>query len=61
VLIGGTVQLVNNKSYPGATFLGMVALPFYLGNIYGGINTIKLNQANWRQQKLIEMKILLDM
>ena len=61
LLIGGTIELVHNKSYLGATFLGMFTLPFYLGNIYGGINTIKLKQANWRQQKLIEMKILLEL
>lgn len=61
LLIGGTIELAHNKSYLGATFLGMFTLPFYLGNIYGGINAIKLKQINWRQEKLIEMKILLEL
>ena len=61
LLIGGTVELVQNKSYLGATFLGMFTLPFYLGNIYGGINTVRLKHANWLQQQLIEMKILLEL
>ncbi len=50
LLIGGTVELVQNESYLGATFLSMFTLPFYLGNIYGGIKTVRLKQANWRQQ-----------
>lgn len=61
LLIGGTAELIQSKSYLGATFLGMFTLPFYLGNIYGGINAIKLKQINWRQEKLIEMKILLEL
>jgi len=38
LFIAGTVVAIEDENYPAAALIGGIGLPFYLGNIYGGVN-----------------------
>lgn len=56
LFIAGTVVAAQQENYPAAGLLGLIGLPFYIGNIYGGANAaVKLNvgMTNELRSKLV--------
>jgi len=55
VFIAGTATAVHQRNYPTAYIVGVVGLPFYIGNIYGSANAAR--KWNLALQRDIEGKI----
>jgi len=55
VFIAGTTTAVHQRNYPTAYIVGVVGVPFYIGNIYGSANAAR--KWNLALQRDIEGKI----